>query len=193
MNKIDEKLSQQIPLQDNPTEELQGMVEPRIEARAERSYIAIPIEATLKEWDKVNALIEELFGWLKKKGLQPNGAPFFRYRVIGDRNKKFKLEVGIPVVNATFGDERVVAGTTPEGKYVIIDHKGHPDYIHETINMLEKWSENRGLTWDKKVENNEEVWGGRFEYYLTDPAIEHDLEKWSIEIAFKVKEGSKCL
>ncbi|QUW23875.1 GyrI-like domain-containing protein [Sporosarcina sp. Marseille-Q4063] len=164
------------------------MIEPRIEARAERSYIAIPIEATLKEWDKVNALFEELFEWMKKKGLQPNGAPFFRYWVMSDRNMKFKLEVGIPVVNATFGDERVTAGTTPEGKYVIIDHKGHPDRIQQTSNLLEEWSENRGLTLDKKVQGNEEIWGGRFEYYLTDPAIEPDLDKWSIEIAFKIKE-----
>jgi effector-binding domain-containing protein len=188
MNKIDEKISQQIPLQDNPIEKFQGMIEPRIEARAERSYIAIPIEVTLKEWGKVNALFAELFEWMNQKGLQPNGAPFFRYWVIGDENKKFKLEVGIPIVNATFGDERVIAGTTPEGKYVIIDHKGHPDRIHETFNLLEEWSENRGLTWDKKVVHNEEVWGGRFEYYLTDPAIEPDLNKWSIEIAFKIRE-----
>ena len=188
MNKIDEQLSQQIPLQENPTDEFHGMVEPRIEARAKRSYIAIPIEATLQEWDKVNALIEELFGWLKKKGHQPNGAPFFRYWVIGNKNKKFKLEVGLPVVNATFGDERVIAGTTPEGKYVIIDHEGHPDLIHQTSNLLEKWSENRGLTLDKKKKGNEEIWGGRFEYYLTDPAIQSDLNKWSIEIAFKINE-----
>jgi effector-binding domain-containing protein len=188
MNKIDEKISQQIPLQDNPIEKFQGMIEPRIEARAERSYIAIPIEVTLEEWGNVNALFAELFEWVNQKGLQPNGAPFFRYWVIGDENKKFKLEVGIPIVNATFGDERVIAGTTPEGKYVIIDHKGHPDRIHETFNLLEEWSENRGLTWDKKVVHNEEVWGGRFEYYLTDPAIEPDLNKWSIEIAFKIRE-----
>jgi effector-binding domain-containing protein len=188
MNKIDEKISQQIPLQDNPIEKFEGMIEPRIEARAERSYIAIPIEVTLKEWGKVNALFAELFEWLNQKGLQPNGAPFFRYWVIGDENKKFKLEVGIPIVNATFGDERVIAGTTPEGKYVIIDHKGHPDRIHETFNLLEDWSENRGISWDKKIADNEEVWGGRFEYYLTDPAIEPDLNKWSIEIAFKIRE-----
>ena len=188
MNKIDEKLSRQMPLQNKITEEFQYLVEPNIEARAERFYVAIPIEATLKEWGKVNALIEELFEWLNKKSLQPNGAPFFRYWVIGDTTKKFKLEVGIPVVNATFGDERVIASTTPEGKYVIVVHKGHPDRIHETFNILEEWSENRGLTWDKKVEDNEEIWGGRFEYYLTDPAIEPDLEKWSIEIAFKIKD-----
>ncbi|MBO1914146.1 hypothetical protein J4G37_56180, partial [Microvirga sp. 3-52] len=64
MNKIDEKISQHIPLQDNPTENIQGIVEPRIEARAKRSYIAIPIEVTLTEWDKVNALFAELFEWL---------------------------------------------------------------------------------------------------------------------------------
>ena len=52
MNKIDEKLSRPMPLQSQPTEELQNLVERRIEARAERSYIAIPIEATLKEWEK---------------------------------------------------------------------------------------------------------------------------------------------
>ena len=69
-------------------------------------------------------LIEELFGWLKKKGLQPNGAPFFRYWVIGDKNKKFKLEVGIPVVNATFGDERVFLGLLQKENTLLLTTTG---------------------------------------------------------------------
>jgi len=188
MNKIDEKLNHQKLQKDNPTKEFEEKVEPRIEVRAERFYIAFPVEITLKEWDTANALFEELFEWLNKKGLQPNGAPFFRYWMIDDNNQRFKLEVGIPVVNATFGDERVIADTMPEGKYMIITHKGHPDRIHETVNILEEWSEDRGLILDKSVKGNEENWGGRFEYYLTDPQVEPDRTKWAIEIALKLKE-----
>lgn len=188
MNKLDEQLNHHILQKDNPTKEFEEIGEPRVEVRAKRSYIAFPVEVNLNEWDKANALFGELFEWLNKKRLQPNGTPFFRYWTIGDSTQKFKLEVGIPVVNATFGDKRVIADTMPEGKYVIITHKGHPDRIHETVNMLEEWTEERGLILDKRVEGNEETWGGRFEYYLTDPQGEPDLTKWSIEIAFKLQE-----
>lgn len=162
--------------------------DPVIGARAEQPYVSIPIEITLKEWENANALVEELFGWLGKKGVQPSGAPFYRYFVIGDTNEKFKLEVGVPIVRPMFGDDRVITGVIPAGKYVTLVHIGQPDRISDSFTALEKWATEHEVEWDKQMEGNEEVWGGRFEYYLTDPAVEPDEGKWSIEIAYKIKE-----
>jgi len=161
---------------------------PVVEIRAKRPYISIPIEVTSKEWGKANALVEEIFAWLGEKGVQPSGAPFYRYLVIGDTEKDFKLEVGVPISGPIFGDDRVITGSIPGGKYATLVHIGRPDRISSSFNILEEWAKENGIEWDNQMEGEEEVWGGRFEYYLTDPAVEPDLEKWSTEIWFKIKE-----
>ena len=155
---------------------------------AEQPYVSIPLEVTLKEWGRANALVEEIFAWLEDKGVQPSGAPFYRYFVIGDTDKNFKLEVGVPITSPMFGDERVITGTIPAGKYATLVHYGHPDHISNSFTVLEEWAKEHEVEWDNQMEGDKEVWGGRFEYYLTDPAVEPDLEKWSTEIAYKIKE-----
>lgn len=162
--------------------------EPVAGVRAEQPYVSIPIEVTLKEWGKANVLVEEIFAWLGEKSIQPSGAPFFRYLVIGDTKKKFKLEVGVPIMSPIFGDDRVITGTIPAGKYATLVHIGHPDRISSSFNVLEEWAKEHEVEWDNQMEGEKEVLGGRFEYYLTDPAVEPDLEKWSTEIAYKIKE-----
>lgn len=161
---------------------------PVLGIRAEQPYVSIPIEVTSKEWGKANALVEEIFAWLGEKGVQPSGAPFYRYLVIGDSVKNFKLEVGVPVISPIFGDDRVITGSIPAGKYVTLVHIGHPDCISNSFNILEEWAKANEVRWDNQMEGKDEVWGGRFEYYLTDPAVEPDLEKWSTEIEYKIKE-----
>lgn len=168
--------------------DVESINEPVVGMRAERPYVSIPIEVTLKEWEKVDALVEELFTWLGKKGVQPNGAPFFRYLVIGDAKCKFQLEIGVPIVSPMFGDDRVITGTIPAGKYATLVHIGHPDSISSSFKVLEEWAKDHDIEWDIQMKGDKEVWGGRFEYYLTDPVIEPDLEKWSIEIGYKIKE-----
>ena len=157
-------------------------------ARAEEPYVSIPLEVTLKEWGGTSVLVEEILAWLEEKGVQPSGAPFFRYFVIGDTDKNFKLEVGVPITSPMFGDDRVITGTIPSGKYATLVHYGHPDHISSSFTVLEEWAREHEVEWDNQMGDGEEVWGGRFEYYLTDPAVEPDFEKWSTEIAYKIKE-----
>lgn len=171
----------------NPTDS-KMINEPVAGIRAEQPYVSIPIEVTLKELGNASALVEEIFAWLGEKGVQPSGAPFYRYLVIGDTDKNFKLEVGVPIMSPIFGDDRVITGTIPAGKYATLVHIGHPDRISKSFNILEKWANENEVKWDNQMEGEDEVWGGRFEYYLTDPAVEPDLEKWSTEIEYKIKE-----
>ena len=158
--------------------------EPSVELRSEQPYVAIPIRATLLEWDEVNALTEEIFKWLGRKGIEAAGAPFYRYWVVGDMDESFDLEVGVPIGRMAAGDERVIASFIPGGSYVTAVHKGHPDQLEYSWEALEKWAAKEGMELDKRWEQDIEIWNGRFEFYLADPKNEPDLNNWSIEIAY---------
>ena len=162
----------------------------KMEVRREQPYVAIPIKVSLREWGKANALIGEVFEWINQKGIEIAGPPFFRYWRIGDMDNKFDIEVGVPVGNSVSGDGRVIAGSIPSGKYATLVHTGHPDRLIHSLNALQQWGEREGIIWNNHKEENEEVWGGRFEFYLTDPIKQPNLEKWSIEIAYQVKDNA---
>lgn len=162
---------------------------PILKQRDEQPYVAIPISVALKDWDQALALVPELFGWMGQKDITPAGHLFYRYWTIGDLDAAFELEVGIPVESVAVGDGRVIAGSIPAGTYANIVHTGHPDGVLEALPALEAWAEREGIDLDKRQVDDTKVWGGRFEFYLTDPAVEPDLEKWSIEIAFLLKNA----
>jgi effector-binding domain-containing protein len=162
--------------------------EPRLEKRAERPYVFIRAQVTLKEWSKANALVGKLFAWLEKKKIAPAGAPFFRYWIIGDENKRFHLEVGVPLERMHRGDGRIQAGTMPKGTYATVIHHGHPDQLHEAYTALEKWGEAQGIKWNTRQEDKTEVWNGRFESFLTNPADQPDPNQGSKEIALLVAD-----
>ncbi|TWT07176.1 GyrI-like domain-containing protein [Planococcus sp. CPCC 101016] len=158
--------------------------EPFVEERIEQPYVGIAILAGISEWDEVNGLVGEIFDWLKAKQIKPAGAPFFRYWCMGDSEGKYKMEVGVPVKRMVTGDHRVVASYIPSGSYLTAMHKGHPDKLEKSLEELEQWAIQEELDIDKRWEGEDEIWNGRFEFYVTDPGTEPDLNNWAIEIAF---------
>ncbi|WP_285504318.1 GyrI-like domain-containing protein [Actinokineospora sp. NBRC 105648] len=156
-------------------------MEPKIETRAAQPYAAIAISAPLSEWGRVNALIGEVYGWLAERGTTPAGPLFYRYHAV--REDVLDVEVGVPVAEPVEGDGRVIAGTKPAGDYAVLLHHGHPDQIRTSFAVLDAWSEREGVEWDVV----DGVWAGRFESYLTDPAVEPDLANWDTEIAYRVR------
>jgi len=164
--------------------------EPLLQERKEQPYVSISIKATLKEWGKVNALLPEVFGWLAKNRIAPAGAPFFRYWVTGDQNREFDLEVGVPVSEPVEGDGRVKAGATYAGKYLTYLHHGHPDQLEHLHNEMMAWAAQHGMAF--KWQGREGVWSGFYQFYLTNPAEEPDLNRWKTEIAYQVKDDTVC-
>lgn|SRR5690625_5205829 len=166
--------------------------EPNIQKVEEkRPYVSIPIEVTLKEWNKATALVGKVLAWTAKKKVDIAGAPFFKYRVIGDMDRKFSIEVGVPVSNVVEGDGRVIAGFIPAGSYVSLVHDGHPDQIRASHQAVEDWANQQGLEWDiSKDKDEKEVWGGRFEFYLSNPVEQPDPNKWSTLLQYRLHE--KC-
>jgi len=158
--------------------------EPKVETRPEQPTISIPIEVTLREWGRANALVSETLQWLLGNGLEPAGPPFFRYHVIGDQDIPFRLDVGWPVGSAVSGDERVRAGVIPAGSYVSSIHKGHPDELLWSLASLANWITERGLMPALEATEAGIKWQGRYEFYLTNPEEQPDLDQWEIEIAY---------
>lgn len=152
------------------------------EERTEQPYVSIPIRATLREWGSVNALVPEVFGWLAARDIPPAGALFYRHRIVGGMDEKFEVEVGVPVGSPVPGDDRVVAGAKPGGRYAVRIHRGHPDSIAETHLALVAWAAEQGFPAVRKGEE----WVGMFESYLTNPEVEPDPAKWETELAYLV-------
>lgn len=159
-------------------------VRPLLEDREARPYAAIPITASFARWGEVNALLPEMFTWLTAAGLSPAGPPFYRYRVAGDWEREFRLEVGVPVAEPVEGDGRVVPGTIPAGRYLVAVHNGHPDRLAEAIKEVDAWAAANGVRFDTRVEDGVEVWQGRFDFWLTGPAESPDPRTWSTELAY---------
>jgi len=129
----------------------------------------------------------EVFGWLGDRGLAPAGPPFLKYNVI-DMARELEMENGVPVAAPVKGDDLVVAGVLPAGRYATVTHTGHPSELVEVTGALLDWGAEHGLTWDMSPSENGDRWGARLEFYLTDPAEEPDMSKWQTQLAFRLAD-----
>ncbi|WP_026424029.1 GyrI-like domain-containing protein [Actinokineospora inagensis] len=157
-------------------------MDPKIEYRPEQRYVSIRTQAPLSEWGRVNALIGEVYGWLASVSATPAGPLFYRYHSVAD--DLIDVEVGVPVDASVTAAPPVAAGVKPAGDYAVLIHHGHPDRIRETFAALDAWAAATGTTWD--VTDN--VWAGRFESYLADPATQPDPATWETEVAYRVRD-----
>jgi effector-binding domain-containing protein len=160
---------------------------PEIVTRAAQPYAAIRARVTMADLGTLGARFGEVFAWLGARGLEPAGAPFWRYNVI-DMARKLEVDVAVPVAAAVDGDDYVVSGVLPAGRYATLTHVGHPSELYEVTGSLLDWAAAQGLTWDMSPGEEGERWGARVETYLTDPEVEPDMSKWVTELAFRLAD-----
>jgi effector-binding domain-containing protein len=160
---------------------------PEIVTRAGQPYVAIRARVTMAELGGLAERLGEVFGWLGARGLAPAGAPFFKYDVI-DMARELEMEAGVPVAAAVDGDDHVVSGVLPAGRYATVTHVGHPSELMEVTRALLEWAAEQGLGWDMSPADGGERWGCRLEIYLTDPSQEPDMNKWETQLAFRLAD-----
>ena len=158
---------------------------PEIETRAEQPYVAVRAKVTMGEVAAFARRFGEVFGWLDSHGLAPAGPPFFKYNVI-DMARELEMEAGVPIAAAATGDDGVVAGVLPAGRYATLTHVGHPSELMAATKALLDWAAEQGLTWDVTASEDGDRWACRLEKYLTDPEQEPDMSKWVTQLAFKL-------
>ncbi len=179
--------------------------EPHLIDRAEQPYVAIRKLVPMETLGQVADEPSLLFRRLTASGIEPVGAPFFKYNVIRMPHL-MDVEVGIPVPVAMADDQliraaraddhqgpgtpagegQILVGVLPGGRFASVTHIGHPDGLLEAIAALLDWGSEQGLQWDMSETDQGQTWGLRLELYKTDPAIEPDLNKWETELVFRL-------
>src|SRR5262249_47332269 len=144
---------------------------PEIATRAEQPYAAIRASVTMAELGALGARLGDVVGWLGAQDIAPAGPPFFKYNVI-DMMRELEVEAGWPVATPVTGDEQVLAGVLPAGRYATAIHVGHPSELVGAVQALLEWAASQDLKWDVTPGADGEHWGCRLENYLTNPAEE---------------------
>ncbi|KAB2349458.1 GyrI-like domain-containing protein [Actinomadura rudentiformis] len=158
---------------------------PEIKERAEQPYVAVKRWIAWTEFPVIADRLPEIIGWLAARGIQPAGAPFFRYVTIGGEQDG-EVEAGVPVAAPVEGEGDIYAGVLPPGRYASVTHVGHPDQLAGVTTDLLGWAAEQGLTWDMSEDDEGEHWACRLELYHSDPAEQPDMGKWETELAFKL-------
>lgn len=158
------------------------MTNPKVEERPGRPYAGIRARVTMEELGRaVPPLWPEVFGWLGQRGVAPAGPPFLRYYVV-EMDGELEVGAGVPTAASVAGDGRVEGDLLAAGRYAVLVHTGPlEDLVTATAELL-RWGAEQGLRWQMDGER----WGGRIEWYFTDPAQEPDRGKWQTELAFLV-------
>jgi effector-binding domain-containing protein len=161
------------------------LVTPEIETRTEQAYVALRARVPMSGIAAFAVRTGEVFSWLAARGLAPAGPPFLKFNVI-DMARELEIENGVPVAAAVDGDDHLVPGILPAGRYATVTHTGHPSELVDVTGALLDWAAKQGLTWDVSPSEDGERWGARLEFYLTDPAEEPDMSKWQTQLAFRL-------
>jgi effector-binding domain-containing protein len=160
--------------------------EAQVIERAAQPYVAIRAQVTMQALGTVlPEMHPRVFAWLGERGIPPAGAPFWKYNAI-DMDRGLEVEVGVPVAALADGDDQVLAGVLPPGRYASVRYTGHPDGLLDATASLLKWAQERNLAWDARPAPEGERWGARLEIYETDPAVEPDMSKWTTQLAFRL-------
>jgi effector-binding domain-containing protein len=162
------------------------ITKPKLEDRAEQHYMGIRTQAPMQQFKNIiPQLLDEVFAWLGKQGLDPAGAPFMRYHAI-NMEGSMDVELGVPVAAAVPGDARVTAGVLPAGRYASLVYSGVTGIAGNKA--LLEWAAKNGIKWDRWEAENGDAFRSRVEFFLTDPAEEPDRKKWETEVAIKLAD-----
>ncbi|MFG2002920.1 GyrI-like domain-containing protein [Spirillospora sp. NPDC048911] len=160
---------------------------PEIKERGEQPYVAVKRWISWTEFPVIADRLPEIIGWLAARGVQPAGAPFFRYVTIGGEQDG-EVEAGVPVAAPVEGEGDIYAGVLPAGRYASVTHIGHPEQLVSVTTDLLGWAAKEGLTWDMSEDDEGEHWASRLELYHSDPAVQPDMNSWETELAFKLAD-----
>ena len=133
--------------------------EPVVVERSAEPYVAIRELVTMETLGTVlPALHPDVRSWLRERGEEPAGDPFFKFNVI-DMERQLEVEVGWPVGAQMAGEGRVLAAVLPAGRYATVLYTGHPDGLLDATRALLEWADKEGLQWDVVETADGDRWG----------------------------------
>jgi effector-binding domain-containing protein len=167
-------------------EDQMPLSQPEIITRAPQPYAAIPLAVDQAEIGQVAPpLVPEILGWAKAHGAREAGPVFFNYTAM-EPGQKMQMEVGVPIVAPVPGDERVVIGTLPGGRYATVTWTGPYDQLRSAHESLHQWLAKQNVP--KQSLGAADDGTTLLEIYITDPDEVADPADWVTEIAFKLAD-----
>jgi hypothetical protein len=164
------------------------MLSPIVAERAAQPYMAIRTLVTMQTIGEVlPGLHPQVRRWLRAHGLQPAGQPFFKFSLI-DMDRKLEVEDGFPIAATMTGDDQVLAGVRPAGRYATLRYIGHPDGLVDATAFLRESAGREGLTRDMANTPDGERWAASLEIGETDPADQPGTTKWTTQLAFRLAD-----
>lgn len=163
------------------------IVEPaRIEERAEIPYVGIrvitPFRGMLAERDR---LLAEARSEIKEAALETVGYGFLRLHVI-DMEGPMDLEAGYFTVGYVQLDHpRLRSGSMPAGRYATLSYKNH---ARRANGALQDWARDNGLVLDRWTVPEGDAFTCRYEAFWTDPKVEPQKTKWTVELSMRLAE-----
>lgn len=156
---------------------------PRVEFREQRETLGIrrrtPFRGMLAERDR---LLAELLRWLGERDVEPGGPFFLRLHTV-DMAGEMDLEVGVPATAPAAG--AVTARLIPAGEYAVLAYRNHSLQANR---LLQTWAADAGLVFDVTGAPEGDRWAARLETYLTDPRTEPRKTRWTVELAFRLRD-----
>lgn len=161
--------------------------QPRIENRADRPYLGIPVFTSMdKEAQVFVEHLAELKAWMRANQIEATGAPFVRYRQL-EMPHRMEIEVCLPVEEAPPGDGRVRGNALPEGPYAVLLHTGPPDQLVDANEWLQRWAAQEGLEFLTHQRGPATDWTARVQTYLSEPQSGAAPGQSQTEIAYLLK------
>jgi hypothetical protein len=164
--------------------------EPKIEERPQQPYagIAADVDNEAEFRQAVDRSVPELFGWLGRRGITPDGPPFIRYLEVSGDGQPLRFEFCAPTAEAPPAEGPVRAGTLPAGSYLTYLHVGpythaEVDDLADARSLLSDWAEREGVTLESSESARGTAYEANVEHYLTDASREPDWSKWQTELA----------
>jgi effector-binding domain-containing protein len=161
--------------------------EPRIIERGAQPYLAIRKIVGIPFGTVASKTVSELRRRMRKRGIENVDAPFFRYNIV-DMPTALEIDFGAPTAVEESGDEAMVGGILPAGRYAFLTHTGPYTGLMKANGALLDWIAAAGLKLDVRGSPAGDVFGCRLEIYPTDPKVEKDRSKWVTGLAFKLAD-----
>jgi effector-binding domain-containing protein len=166
-----------------------SVTEPKLDTRPEQHYMGIHAEVSQGEMGSgiIPKLIGEVYEWLGKNGIEPDGPVFMRFNII-NMPGKLDVEIGVPVKSPVKGDDRVRPGMLPAGRYASLVYTDVTKGI-EGNSVLIGWAKDKGIEWDAWDDPKGHAFRSRYEIYIDGPEEDPDPTNWRTEVAIKVADG----
>jgi effector-binding domain-containing protein len=161
--------------------------QPSVETKADQPFAAIELTLAQPEISgTAPPLIQDVIDWVKAKGGELTGPPFFNY-VAFLPGGKMTMHVGMPTAKVLAGDDKIKTGSIPAGRYAVVTHTGPYHELYEANMELDKWARDKGFEFAGEEKGDKFVGATRLEIYHKDPGEDPSGHPVT-EVAFRLKD-----